>query len=320
MPILSTTKVQLGKESTWNTSVAATKVIPVTSDPTFANEYNAVRDSARRGIAAMDYNLLQGGGIANISLEGPLLPDIAGNLLAGIMGTVSTGSAVSGVYPHTITLGSSVPSFTVEDANPIAYREYSGAKISELRISFAARDGLLAHSTSMVATTGVSGGSATTGLTAETNKPWIGIDTSVSIGGSAQNRVTSFELTLARGQEAVHTTGSRDPSRIDEQPLEATFSISLDAGTTSVDDLAKYMGTSGAFNESALVLTWTYGSTSTLRSLVFTATQASFGDGPATRDLGGGQYLITLQGRCLYNSTDGPGPCKFVLNNTQTAY
>ena len=319
MPILSLTKVQIGKESTWNTSVAATKVIPVTSDPTFANEYNAVRDSARRGIAAMDYQLLQGGGLANISLEGPLLPDIAGNILAGIMGTVSTGTATSGVYPHTITLGSSVPSFTVEDANPIAYREYPGAKINEVRLSFAAADGLLAHSTSMVSLTGVSGGTATGSLSAETNKPWIGIDTSVSIGGSAQNRVTSFELTLSRGQEVVHTTGSRDPSRIDEQPLEATFSISLDAGTSSVDDLAKYMGTSGAFNESAVVLTWTYGATTTLRSLVFTATQASFGDGPATRDLGNGLYQVTLSGRCLYNTTDS-GPCKFVLNNTQTSY
>lgn len=319
MPILSTTKVQIGKESTWGTSVAATKVVPVTADPGFANEYAAVRDSARRGIAAMDYALLQGAGRANISLEGPLLPDIAGNLLAGIMGTLSTGTATSGVYPHTITLGSSVPSFTVEDANPVAYREHAGAKINELRLSFAAADGLLAHSTSMVALTGVSGGTATPSLTAETNKPWIGIDTSVSIGGSAQNRVTSFELTLSRGQEVVNTTGSRDPSRIDEQQLEATFSISLDAGTSNVDDLAKYMGTSGAFNESAIVLTWTYGATTTLRSLVFTATQASFGDGPATRDLGGGLYQITLSGRCLYNTTDS-GPCKFVLNNTQSAY
>lgn len=319
MPILSTTKVQIGKESTWSTAVAATKIVPVTSDPTYANEYAAVRDSGRRGIAAMDYNLLQGGGRANISLEGPLLPDIAGNLLAGILGTVSTGTATSGVYPHTITLGSSVPSLTVEDANPVAFRKYAGAKVSELRLSFAAADGLLSHSTSMVSLTGASGGSATTGLTAETNKPWIGIDTSVSIGGSAQNRVTSCEITLARAQEVVHTTGSRDPSRIDEQPLEVTFSMSLDAGPSSVDDLAKYMGTSGAFNESAIVLTWTYGSTSTLRSLVFTATQASFGDGPATRDLGNGLYQITLNGRCLYNTTDS-GPCKFVLNNTQTSY
>jgi len=319
MPILSLTHVQIGKESTWGTAVAATKIIPVTADPVFANEYQSVRDSARRGIAAMDYQLLQGAGLANISLEGPFLPDIAGNLLAGIMGTVSTGTATSGVYPHTITLASSVPSFTVEDANPVAYREYPGAKVSELRLSFAARDGLLAHQTSMVATPGVSGGTETSGLTPETNKPWIGIDTTVSIGGSAQNRVTSFELTLARGQEAVHTTGSRSPSRIDEQRLEASFSISLDAGTSSVDDLAKYMGTSGAFNESALVLTWTYGATTTLRSLVFTATQASFGDGPATRDLGNGHYLITLQGRCLYNTTDG-GPCKFVLSNTMTSY
>lgn len=319
MPILSLTKVQFGKESTWGTAVAATKVLPVTSDPGFANEYASVRDSARRGIAALDYALLQGGGSATLSLEGPLLPDIAGNLLAGIMGTVSTGTAVSGVYPHTITLGSAVPSFTVEDANPIAYREYPGAKVSELRLSFTAADGLLTHSTSMVSLTGVSGATATASLTAETNKPWIGIDTSVSIGGSAQNRVTSFELTLSRGQEVVHTTGTRDPSRIDEQPLEATFSISLDTGTSTVDDLAKYMGTSGAFNESAVVLTWTYGATTTLRSLVFTATQASFGDGPATRDLGGGLYQITLSGRCLYNTTDS-GPCKFLLNNTQTAY
>ena len=319
MPILSTTKVQFGKETTWGTAVAATKVLPITSDPGFVNEYASVRDSARRGIAAMDYALLQGGGRANISLEGPLLPDIAGNILAGIMGTVSTGTAASGVYPHTISLSSSVPSYTIEDANPIAYREYPGAKINEVRLAFTAADGLLTHSTSMVSLTGVSGGTATSSLTAETNKPWIGIDTTVSIGGSAQNRVTSFELTMSRGQEVVHTTGSRDPSRIDEQPLEATFSISLDTGTSTVDDLAKYMGTSGAFNESAVVLTWTYGATTTLRSLVFTATQASFGDGPATRDLGGGLYQITLSGRCLYNTSDS-GPCRFVLNNSQTAY
>lgn len=319
MPILSLTKVNLGKESTWGTAVAATHVLPVTADPTFANEYNAVRDSGRRGIAAMDFALLQGGGRANVSLEGPALPAGIGHLLYGVMGGLSTGSATSGVYPHTITLASSVPSFTIEDANPVAYREYPGCKVSELRLSFAAADGLLAHSTSFVGLTGVSGGTATTGLTAETAKPWIGIDTSVSIGGSAANRVTSFELTLSRAQEVVHTTGSRDPSRIDEQPLEVTFSISLDAGTANVDDLAKYMGTAGAFTENALVLTHTYGSTSTLRSLVFTATAANYGDGPATRDLGGGLYQITLNGRGIYNTTDG-GPCKFVLNNTESSY
>jgi hypothetical protein len=319
VPILTNTKVQIGKESTWGTAVAATKIVPVSADPTFGVEYAAVRDSGRRGIAAMDFFLLQGGGRSNIGLEGPLLPDIAGNILAGIMGTVSTGAAVSGVYPHTITLGSSVPSLTVEDANPVAYREVPGAQVSEVRLSFAAADGLLSHSTSLVGLQPVSGGTATASLTAETNKPWIGIDTSVSIGGTTTNRVTSAEITLSRAQEVVHTTGSRDPSRIDAQPLEVTFSLSLDAGTTSVDDLAKYIGTSGAFTESALVMTWTYGSTSTLRSLVFTATSASYGDGPATRDLGNGLYQITLNGRCLYNTTDS-GPCKFVLNNTQTSY
>ncbi len=319
MPILTTTKVQIGKESTWSTAVAATKVIPVTADPTYTNEFASVRDSGRRGVASMDFAVLQGGGRANISLEGPLLPDIAGNILAGILGTVATGTATSGVYPHTITLSTAVPSFTVEDANPVAYREYPGAQINEVRLSFAAADGLLAHSTSMVALPGVSGGSATGSLSAETNKPFIGIDAALTINGSATNRVTSLEITMSRAQEVVHTTGSRNPSRIDAQPLEVTFSMALDAGSSSVDDLAKYIGTSGSFDEAIVVVTFTYGATSALRSLVFTATQASFGDSAATRDLGGGLYQITLAGRCIHNATDG-GPCKFVLSNTQSSY
>ena len=33
----------------------------------------------------------------------------------------------------------------------------------------------------------------------------------------------------------------------------------------------------------------------------------------------GQRYQITLNGRGIYNTTDG-GPCKFVLNNTESSY
>ena len=56
-----------------------------------------------------------------------------------------------------------------------------------------------------------------------------------------------------------------------------------------------------------------------MRALTFTATTMSWGDGPATRDLGSGLYAIALQGRALYNTTDS-GPCKIVVQNTQSTY
>jgi len=319
MPIVSLTKVQLGKETTFQTAVPATYILPVSADPTYSTEFNSVRDSARRGLAAMDFNLLRGGGSTSMSFDGPALPIGIGHLLYGVFGSVSTGVAVSGVYPHTFSLGSSVPSYTIEDANPIAYREYPGSKCSEVKLSFAAADGLLQASSSWVGSIGVSGGSATTGLTAEIAQPWVGIDATVSLAGTPVARVTNFELTIGRAQELVHTTGSRDPSRIDEQQLEVTMSLTLDTGTGSADDLAKYIASTATYTQEAVVLAVTYGSTTTLRALTFTATTMSWGDGPATRDLGSGLYAIALQGRALYNTTDS-GPCKIVVNNTQATY
>ena len=319
MPINSLIKVQLGKESTFQTAVAATYILPVSADPTYSTEFNSVRDSARRGIAAMDFNLLRGGGSTAMAFDGPALPIGVGHLLYGIFGGVSTGVAVSGVYPHTFTLASTTPSYTIEDANPIAYREYPGSKCSEVTLTFAAADGLLQASSSWVGSIGVSGGSATGSLTAETAQPWIGIDATVSLAGSPVARVTNFEITLARAQELVHATGSRDPIRIDEQQLECTMSLTLDTGTGSADDLAKYIASTATYTQEAVVLAVTYGSTTTLRALTFTATTMSYGDGPATRDLGSGLYAITLQGRALYNTTDS-GPAKIVVNNTQATY
>ena len=251
MPIVSLTKVQLGKETTFQTPVAATYILPVSADPTYSTEFNSVRDSARRGIAAMDFNLLRGGGSTSMAFDGPALPIGIGHLLYGVFGSVSTGAAVSAVYPHTFSLGSSVPSYTIEDANPIAYREYPGSKCSEVKL--------------------------------------------------------------------VHTTGSRDPSRIDEQQLEVTLALTLDTGTGSADDLAKYIASTATYTQEAVVLAVTYGSTTTLRALTFTSTTMSWGDGPATRDLGSGLYAIALQGRALYNATDS-GPCNIVVQNTQATY
>ena len=319
MPIYTLTKVNIGKESTWGTAVAATYVLPVTSDPAYAEEYNSIRDSGRRGLPSMDYALLQGGGSTAITLEGNAAPTSIGFLLHGIMGT-DTLSGASDPYTHTIKAAASVPSYTIEDDNPVVYREYPGAQVSELRLAFTAADGLLTYSSGLRGKLGVTGGAATptTSLSVELDKPYVGIDATVSIGGTVQARVTSFEISLARAQEAVHVTGSRDPIRIDPQPLEASFQIALDAGPSNVDDVLKYT----QFLETPLVMTCEYGTPASAgyKLLTFTATKANFGDGVYSRDLGGGMYQVTLNGRCIHNTTDA-GPCVFVVQNARsTAY
>ena len=318
MPITSLTKIQLAKETVWGTAAASTDVLPVTAAPGFAVEYNAIKDQGRRGIASMDYALLQGGGGTVISADGPALPQSIGQLLYGIMGSWSAGAAVSTVYPHTFSLGSSVPSFTVEDANPIAPRKVSGSKVNSLTLAFNSADGILTQAVSLTGLLPVAGAS-TVISTPETAQPWIGIDATVSLAGTVVARVTSFTVKLSRAQDRVFATGSRDSIRIDEQPLEVTISLALDSGISAADDLARYLGSSGAFTQEAMVLTCTYGATTTLRSLVFTATSCNWGDGPASRDLGNGLYQTTLSGRALYNTTDS-GPCKFVLSNTKATY
>ena len=318
MPVVSNTFVQLGKESTWGTEVSATDIIPVTSDPTFTTEYNAVRDSGRRGIAAMDYQLLQGGGRSTVSLEGSAYPSTIGHYLMAILGT-DTKTGASTPYVHTFTLAAATPSYTIEDVNPTQDRTYTGLKCSEVGFTFNAADGLLQATSSWTGKTPTTN-TRTTGLTATLEKPWIGIDASVSLGGSVVARVTTFSLTMTRAADPIHATGSRDPIRIDEGPLEVTFSVALDAGATPTDDLTKYLGSSGAFTEHPIVLTCTYGASTTLRSIAFTMTNANYGEGAATRDMGSGLYQLTFSGRAMYNTTDS-GPIKVVLNNAQsTAY
>lgn len=134
-----TTWIGFAAESDFGTPVVPTKFIEIESESMKREQRNnviATLGSPSQGRTVASKVNVSGSFTAPMQWEGPEL------LLKHAMGAVSTGAPSGGIYPHTFTLSSELPTgLTIEinrddDAisGPNAY-QYAGCKISKLTLS-----------------------------------------------------------------------------------------------------------------------------------------------------------------------------------------
>ena len=126
--------LQIGKESTWGTAVAGTKIIDFTSESIKLAPDKKVQDSliASKAAPAKDLMGLQVQGDTAFVLR----PEYAGFLFKAMLGgadTVAANTPVTGAHTHTIPLADAngvLPSYTLIIDRKAAVKRYAGCKVS----------------------------------------------------------------------------------------------------------------------------------------------------------------------------------------------
>lgn len=132
------TGVQIGKESTWGTSVAGAKIINFTSESIKATADKKTEDSLIASTSPSGKDLM-GLRVAG-DLSFILRPEFAGYLMKQAFGgtdTVTANSPVTGSYKHSIPLVGAagvLPSATILIDRKVAVKKYSGCKIDNLSL------------------------------------------------------------------------------------------------------------------------------------------------------------------------------------------
>jgi len=311
MTVSYLTKVGIAKESSWGSSTPPTKLLPV-DPPTFTVDYEQILDQSLRGLPVRDYAAYQGVGRVEVSMEGNFYPEELGYLLYSAMGSCTSGTAAP--YEHTFTVGAHPPALSIQDENDIETHRYTGCLVSELTLTFNAAEGLLRWSSTLVGKSKEDSPSGSIPAEA-TGAPFRGWQVSAAVGAADPfGKIIEGEITLSREITLHFVDGSlQTPGTAFAGPLEVTG-----RATVYFDSAALYNRYLNKDQE-LFQLTWTYGSGTAERTLVFAAHNMDFGEGPVEIDRSGASLTLAYSMRGLYNATDA-GNCKFVLTNGQDSY
>jgi hypothetical protein len=301
------TQVGVAFESSFGSAVTPVQGIPV-NDVSDQTQFEVILDEGLRGIAAKDFESIQGAGHAELSCEGFVYPEEIGYFLKLIMGGVSTGGG--GPYVHTFTLGASPGSLTLE-ADVITGTNgglrYKGVRVGQVAFTFG--DSVLSYSAEMMGH--IASKVTATNPAVTSNTPWQSWRM-VATSAGITNRIVSGQLTLARPLQVIQTgEASQNARYIAVGPLEVSGSLVLAAeALTDFDNFLLHLNQS-------LVLT--FDNAASTKSIVFTMTSCSFADGPVEVDRGDVGVMFNVPIRGIYNATDA-GPVKIVLENAKTDY
>lgn len=308
MALSNSIQCKFAKETTWGTAATRNVRMPFTTwsaDP----EVDEIIDDATRGDASYDYAVYAGMGRSNLELEAPAYPVEVGYFIHGVMGTASYATAT-----HTFSVGTSVPSFTFEDDDPVQARVYTGCQVSSFSLRFNRAEGLVTFNTKMIGKLPTTTTSTT--VADASGKPWIGWTGVFSVDGTAAAKLISGELTWERTQEpSPHANNSQDMARLDTGRIRYTGSLVFDGAS---DELLTYLtNTNGTPTPKAVVLSFTNADSNVI---TVTSTNTTFLAEGMKRDMGGNAKRMSVGMRGVRNSTDG-GPCKVTLTNSKaTSY
>lgn len=283
-------------------------MLPFTSfaaDP----EVDEIIDDSTRGDASYDYAVYAGMGRSNIEVEAPAYPVEIGYFLYGIMGSTSYATGT-----HTFTVGNSVPSFSIEDDDPVQARVYTGCQVSAFSLRFNRAEGLVTFNSKLMGKLPTT--TTSTSLSDSTGKPWIGWTGTFTVDGVAAAKLISGELNWERSQEpSPHANNSQDMARLDTGRIRYTASLVFDG---NADELLTYLtNTNGTPTPKAVVISFTNADSNVI---TVTSTQATFLAEGMKRDMGANAKRLSVGMRGVRNTTDG-GPVKITISNSKsTAY
>jgi len=161
------------------------------------------------------------------SIGGKVTSESIGFLLLGLFGSVSTGVAVSGIYPHTFSVNqSSIPSTqTITRNSPLGAKRHSYGTFDNLNIT-AQAGGWVEMSTAVKARAGADS-SETVAFTTEKEFTSKNIALRVaadiaSLSGATDIAAKSLKLTMQRSSEKFDPLGTGDVPQFDRGTFEAS--------------------------------------------------------------------------------------------------
>lgn len=306
------TQVGIGKETTAGTPVTPTMMLPVTNISVSENRGRLVDESFRGRMSAQAYAVQEGPSSVEISLEGYVIPTGAfGLLLLGVFGTDTPSGA--GPYLHTYSVAPStyaLTSFTVVRNTGISGSntdQFNFCRMNELTLNWSTEE-YWTYSATLIGRRSAARVAAPS-LTEPTDVRLRGVDTSVTIGGSATTHVESASVTWTRNATPLHTAGSNFD--VPFGPLDGTFSIN-----TIFDAVTDYDRVLNASESTVVILA---DNVSQSRSLSLTMTAPSWDSTDLTPGGISDIWRVGFEGRQKYSATDA-GICQCVLENSTASY
>jgi len=247
------------------------------------------------------------------SIGGKVTIETFGFLLLGMFGTVSTGEAVGGVYPHTFSVKqSSIPTtLTIARKTPLKSERFAYGTIDSLELSVEAGGWLMATAAVKARPGASSSESVAIASETEFTSKHITLKVAADLDGlpaaSAVN-AQSLKLTMKRDSEAFNPLGTSDLPQFDRGVFEASgeFVIRLTDTQYETDFLAN--------TRKALSIALSNGDD----GATFTASKVRYRELEASRDRDN-IVTATVQFFCEFDVDEGSSIVP-VLNNTRATY
>jgi hypothetical protein len=287
-------QVGLAKEPSW-----ATVTAPTTADqfvPIMNAKYEDVIESVLIqpfvSRASLDQNFAQGFRYGKYSFETFAYPDVAGNLLMGIMG--SDGWASASTHPLTVLNTALPPSYSIQDFYGLSgthTRSFNGSYCESIQLS-AATAGPVKMTCSYLGKFGALVAKPTgTYTTLQPVIPWQG---ALTLNSALSTTLIQFDLTLKRSVEGIQAMGVQDISAAFSGSLEVTGKMVF----VPTDDTEYLLYSNTGQAQFPLSLVFTSGS----NTITISCTKTNF-ETPTTLDMG--PYLKTaVSFRAIDNATD----------------
>jgi hypothetical protein len=296
------------KETSYGTYLAPTLFHPVRG-PKPAPVVKYIEDKGFRGVAAETFGEYAGPTNAEFSYDLDWYPTNTAVILANILGPdTKTGSVAP--YTHTFNLAASQPpGFSFCDYDGIAQRQLTGSMLSEVDFKFTPEGGLTASIKGQsLALTSVVSALAPTYIS---EPPLLGWEAGLTIGGSADVLMVSFDLSLKRKLSPQWTAQStQSPYCIWAGVLGVTGKLTFDV--TGDTEMGYYLNNT----QPATVITLTAPTTG--YSIAFQLSKCAFTKGSWNTGKDWLQADFDITG--VYNATDAGPACIIVKNGMSTVY
>ena len=292
--------VGIGRETgaAWGTGVVATRWFRATGE-SFRDGPEPIQEFQMYGTLdrAPVYKGMQvvEGGFTSLAT-----PDELGELFRAALGNpVTTGVAVP--YQHVFTPPQAdfhanvcLPPYSVIMRRGAQVLQYEGCVLNSLNLSFA-QGGLLMVDTDWIGQDVATPAAPTPVL--PTDRPF-GVTAAITRGGVAEATIQDLEFSINNNLEAVRLINNTE--LIGRVGFSGAREISL-SGTADFRTEALYTQYK-AFTGQAWTITWTYGATTTLRSLLLTIPDLLLDE--AAANIGGdGRITIPFSGQAQYEPT-----------------
>lgn len=304
--------IGLGIEGTPGTAVAPQTWLRWL-DQSIQNKTNVIENESAMGVVDRVNDSAITSKWAEGTVGGKVTVDSIGFLLLGVFGTVSTGAASSGIYPHTFSVKqSSIPTtLTLARTGPLASERFAYATVDTLEVT-AETGGYVQVSSAVKARAGVTS-TETVAFTSEeefTSKDIV-LKTAAdvaSLGAASAVNAQSLKLSIERPSEAFNPLGTSDQPQFDRGAFEAKGEFVVRLTDTALE--ADYL----ANTKKALSITMTNGT----KSLAFTASKVRYRELERSADRDS-IVTATVQFYCEFDTATSKS-IEAVLRNSRATY